>query len=112
MAQVHELSDLKKSDTAALFEGSKYGDGMALSFFVTAHPPGVKVPLHVHPYAEAFVVYEGEATFAVDAESVVATAGQVVVVPPETAHGFENTGETTLRIHSMHPSPEVQQTWL
>ena len=112
MARLLELADLAKTPTASLFEGAKHGDGIAVSFFVTAHPPGVKVPLHVHPYAEAFVVYEGEATFTAGDESIVATAGQVVVVPPETPHGFENTGDATLRIHSMHPSAEVQQTWL
>ena len=112
MALVHELEDLTKSPTAKLFEGGKHGDGIAVSFFVTAHPPGKGAGLHFHPYAEVFVVYEGEATFTVGDDSVVATAGQVVVVPPESTHGFENTGEGTLRIHSMHPSPEVIQTWV
>ena len=111
MAYVLELADLERSPTAKLFEGARHGGGMAVSFFVTAHPPGKGVELHFHPYAEVFVVYEGEATFTVGDESVVATPGQVVVVPPETTHGFENTGEGTLRLHSMHPSPEVIQTW-
>ena len=112
MARILELEDLAKSPTAKLFEGGKHGDGMAVSFFVTAHPPGKGVALHLHPYAEVFVVYEGEATFTVGDEAVVATAGQIVVVPPETAHGFENTGEGRLRLHCMHPSREVVQTWV
>ena len=111
-ARLHELADLQKTPTAALFEGAKHGDGMAASFFVTAHPPGKGAELHFHPYAEAFLVQEGEARFTAGDEKVAAHAGQIVVVPPETPHGFENVGEGTLRIVSFHPSPEVIQTWL
>lgn len=111
-AQLHELADMRLSPTAYRFEGAKHGDGMAVSFFVTAHPPDQSVPLHFHPYAEAFLVQEGEAKFRAGDEEVLAHAGQVVVVPPETPHGFENVGAETLRIVSFHPSPEVIQTWL
>ena len=112
MALVHELSDLRRSPTACLFEGAKDGGGMAVSFFVTAHPPGKGAALHWHPYAEVFLIQAGNATFTAGNEQVEARAGQVVVVPPETVHGFENTGSETLRIVSVHPSPEVVQTWL
>ena len=111
-ARLHELADLQKTPTAALFEGAKHGDGMAVSFFVTAHPPGEGPDLHFHPYAEAFLVQEGEATFTAGDDEVLARAGQVVVVPPETPHGFKNAGTGTLRIVSFHPNPEVIQTWL
>lgn len=112
MTRVLELEDLAKSPTAKLFEGAKHGDGMAASFFVTAHPPGKGAALHFHPYAEVFLVQDGVATFTAGDERIVARGGQVVVVPPETVHGFENTGEGTLRIVSVHPNPEVVQTWV
>ena len=111
-ATLHELADLQKTPTAALFEGAKHGDGMAVSFFVTAHPPGAGAELHFHPYAEAFLVQEGEARFTAGEGEVLAGPGQIVVVPPETPHGFKNVGDATLRIVSFHPTAEVIQTWL
>ena len=90
--RVHALADLRRPRPPQLFEGAKHGDGMAVSFFVTAHPPGEGPDLHFHPYAEAFLVQEGEATFTAGDEQVEAPAGQFVVVPPETPHGFENVG--------------------
>lgn len=36
--------------------------------------------------------------------------GHVVVVPPETPHGFKNHGDGPLRIVSIHPSPSIAQT--
>ena len=34
------------------------------------------------------------------------------VVPPETPHRFRNSGDAPLRQVSIHPSGEVQETWL
>jgi mannose-6-phosphate isomerase-like protein (cupin superfamily) len=110
VAQVHDLADLARSPAAALFEGARHGEGMAVSFFVTAYPHGHGPDLHLHPYAEVFLVQEGQAAFTAGDEEIVAHAAQVVVVPPETAHGFKNSGDGTLRVVSMHPSPSVQQT--
>jgi mannose-6-phosphate isomerase-like protein (cupin superfamily) len=111
MAVVRPLADMHVSPTAALFEGRKHAD-IDLSFFVTSTPPGGGPGLHVHPYAEAFLVQEGTATFTAGDEEFVVTEGHVVVVPPETPHRYENRGESTLRQVSIHPSGEVHQTWL
>ena len=110
MPRVHELEDLRSSPTACLFEGAKHGDGIAASMFVTTPPPGSGPRLHLHPYAEMFLVEVGEATFTAGDETIVAHAGQVVVVPPQTPHRFENTGTGELRVVSFHPSPRVEQT--
>ena len=110
MALVHDLEDLRSSETACLFEGAKHGGGMAGSMFVATPPPGRGPQLHMHPYAEVFLVELGEATFTAGDEQIVVSAGQVVVVPPETPHRFENTGSATLRVVTFHPSPEVVQT--
>jgi mannose-6-phosphate isomerase-like protein (cupin superfamily) len=111
MAVVRALADMEVSPTASLFEGRKYAD-VELSFFVTSTPPGGGPPLHVHPYAEVFLVQEGTATFTAGDERLVVTEGHVVVVAAETPHRYENRGEGTLRQVSIHPSGEVQQTWL
>jgi mannose-6-phosphate isomerase-like protein (cupin superfamily) len=112
MTRVHAISDLRSSSEASLFEGERHGDGVELSFFVVAAPPGGGPDLHVHPYAEVFVVQEGQATFTSGGEELVITAGNVVVVPPETPHRFENTGDGMLRLLGIHPSSAVQQTWV
>lgn len=109
MVSVHALADLAAGPRAALFEGGRHGDGVELSFFVTNTPPGSGPPLHVHPAAEVFLVEEGEATFTIGNEQLAVPSGQIVMVPPETPHRFENTGDDMLRVLSIQPSPEVQQ---
>jgi quercetin dioxygenase-like cupin family protein len=110
MPSVIELSQLSVSDTAARFEGRDHGS--TVSFFVTRHPPGGHVPLHVHPYEETFVVLEGKATFSVGGEPIIAHGGQALVVPARTAHGFANSGDEDLRTVSIHPADHVEQEWL
>ena len=36
-------------------------------------------------------------------------AGNIVVVPAQTPHGFACEGDETLRVMSVHPSPAVEQ---
>ena len=56
------------SPTACLFEGEDHGIG--ISAFVVDSTPGLGPSLHVHPYAEVFLVHEGEATFSVAGDQV------------------------------------------
>ena len=110
MATVISTDDLKFSPTAALFEGR---DEIGVSIFVTAYDEeGKGVGLHVHPYPEAFVVQDGTAIFTVGEEELTVAAGHVVVVPADTPHGFGSASGETLRVVSVHPSPEVEQTFL
>ena len=53
-----DLADLAVSPTAALFEGHPRA-GVDASIFVTRTPPARAVELHVHPYAETFLLLEG-----------------------------------------------------
>lgn len=110
MPFVQPIADLQLSPTAALFQG--VNAGVDVSFFITDHPPGSGPDLHFHPYAEVFIVQEGEATFTVGDEQVVVTGGHIAIVPPETPHGFKNSGEGRLRQVSIHTSPEMIQTEL
>ena len=104
------LSEFEVSETAARFEGRDHG--AQVSFFVTDHPPGKRVPLHVHPYEEVFVVNEGVGTFTVGEAEVEAGAGKVVIVPPQTPHGFANKGDAPLKVIGIHPSDHVEQTYV
>jgi mannose-6-phosphate isomerase-like protein (cupin superfamily) len=66
-----DLQDLRfnESTTAFLFEGEKRA-GTGTSMFVVRTPPGGSVELHTHPYAETFLLLEGEGRW---------TAGDAVV---------------------------------
>ena len=107
MATVTPIEELRRSPTAALFEGR---DEIAASIFVTEYQRGHGPDLHTHPYAEAFVVLTGTARFTAGDEELVVEGGNIVVVPPETVHGFKGHGDDTLRVVSVHPSPTVRQT--
>jgi mannose-6-phosphate isomerase-like protein (cupin superfamily) len=108
MATVIPIDELRRSATAALFQG---GDDVAASIFVTAYPERGQGPdLHLHPYPEVFVVEAGTATFTAGDEQLTVAAGHIVTVPAETPHGFKNAGDGTLRVVSVHPSGTVQQT--
>ena len=107
MATVTPIEDLRRSPRAALFEGR---EGIPISIFVTEYDRGQGPDLHVHPYAEAFVVETGTATFTAGDEQLTVPAGNIVVVPAETPHGFKGAGDDKLRVVSVHPSPTVKQT--
>ena len=109
MTLVLHLDHIRRSPTAALFEGHRHG-GVDVSIFVTAYPNGHGPDLHLHPYPEVFVVQDGTATFTVGDEEIAVEKGHIVVVPPETPHGFKNRADETLRVVSVHPNGEVLQT--
>jgi len=101
------IEDLRRSKTAALFEG---GEDVAASIFVTEYQRGQGPDLHFHPYGEVFVVLDGTARFTAGDEEHVVAAGHIVVVPAETPHGFKGDGDDTLRVVSVHPNGRVIQT--
>jgi len=96
MATAVPIEELRRSARAALFEG---GDDAPLSIFVLTHGrgEGPDLHLHPHPYPEVFVVPAGTAAFTAGDEQFVVAAGQIVVVPGETPHGFKGAGDDTLR---------------
>ncbi len=57
-------------------------------------PPGLGAPPHIHhEHEEAFYVLDGEVTFVVEGEGLVATAGDFVLVPRGTTHAFDISGD-------------------
>jgi len=107
VATVVPIEELRRSPTAALFQGR---DEIPVSIFVTAYERGRGPDLHLHPYPEVFVVETGTARFTVGDDELVVGAGHIVVVPEETPHGFKGDGDDILRVVSVHPSPTVRQT--
>jgi quercetin dioxygenase-like cupin family protein len=95
---------------AGSFEGADHGSDV--SFFVVDAAPGDGPKLHRHPYSETFVVQAGRARFQLGDDSIDAAAGDVVVVPPETAHRFHALGPERLRLVSIHAAAKMETTWL
>ncbi len=106
-----ELAELAMGPTAALFEGHRRA-GVDVSIFVTRTPPARAVELHVHPYAETFLLLEGRGRWTLGDEVVELEPEQMQVVPPDTPHGFRNIGDVPLLVVSAHERGTLRQTWL
>jgi mannose-6-phosphate isomerase-like protein (cupin superfamily) len=106
-----ELSDLALGPTAFLFEGFPRA-GVDVSIFVTRTPPGRAVELHVHPYAETFLLLAGRGRWTRGEETVELEPEGMLVVPPDTPHGFRNIGDVPLLVVSVHERGTLRQTWL
>jgi mannose-6-phosphate isomerase-like protein (cupin superfamily) len=105
--QVIKRSELPENE---LIGGDHGGAGVCVIF--VDNQPGRGPALHKHPYEEVFITLEGEATFIVDGEEIVATPEEVVIVPPDTPHGFTNSGEGRLRQINIHVSPRFHTEYL
>jgi quercetin dioxygenase-like cupin family protein len=105
------LEELATGPTAALFEGRPRA-GVGVSIFVVRTPPGRTVELHTHPYPETFLLLEGQARWTAGDTVAELERGHVLVVPPNTPHGFRNTGDMPLLLVSVHESGTVHQSWL
>jgi len=86
------LEDLAPTAHSHEFVGAEHGE-VPFSIILVHSRPGVGPKVHRHPYAEVFIVEDGEATFRLGDETVVVGEGHVVVGPPDVAHGFTNTRE-------------------
>jgi len=81
-------------------EGQRYG--LSTSAYHSQVPSGFGPPPHRHPYAEVFVLHDGEGRYRIEDEIIEAVAGDVVIVPPNAWHSFINPGEGPLRQTAIH----------
>jgi quercetin dioxygenase-like cupin family protein len=86
--------------------------GLEVSVLFVDAPPGGGPALHRHPYAELFIVLDGEARFTVEGAQIDARAGDVVVAEAGEAHAFVNTGAAPLRQVDIHLSATFETEWL
>jgi quercetin dioxygenase-like cupin family protein len=93
-------------------EGYTVGGDIPISLILIDMKPGEGPELHVHPYAEIFVVLEGEATYTVGDREVEVVAGQVVISLPNEPHAFVNTGDGPLRQIDIHCNERFITEWL
>jgi len=103
---VHAIEELRLSGSPVRFQG---GDQVPLSLFVAEYPLGDGPPLHIHPYAELFLVERGAVKFTAGDHEIEISAGNIVVVAAETKHRFEGASDELSRVVSIHPSAEVVQ---
>lgn len=92
------------------FEGEPYNAG--ISFFLVDNEPGQGPELHKHPYPETWVVRSGRALIRAGTEEIEAGPGDVVVVEPDTPHGFRNLGPGRLDIVCIHAAGRMETDWL
>jgi mannose-6-phosphate isomerase-like protein (cupin superfamily) len=90
--------------------GEQIGAGVSLICVDLA--PGRGPALHRHPYAEVFVITDGEATFTLGDTERVVRAGEIVVAPAGVAHRFVNSGTGRLRQVDIHEHPRFETEWL
>ncbi|HEY6799816.1 MAG TPA: cupin domain-containing protein [Agromyces sp.] len=89
------------------FEGRDHGS--AISYFLVDNDPGQGPDLHRHPYAETWIVLEGEARFTVGDDQFIASAGDTLTGPANIWHGFKNCGTGRLRVIGIHASDTIIQ---
>ena len=103
-------TDLPFDEDTYEFEGIHHDT--ETSFIWVDMPPGGSVRLHKHPYKELFLIQEGVSTFTVGTEILEAHAGQIVIVPANTPHGFRNASDQPLRQIDIHVNKEFITIWL
>lgn len=92
------------------FEGGAHDADV--SFFVVDMDPGGGPEPHKHPYAEVFVPISGTALFRCGDQTREAGPDQVVVVGPDTEHGFTNVGADRLHMVCIHAKGAMVTDWL
>jgi mannose-6-phosphate isomerase-like protein (cupin superfamily) len=93
------------------FEGQPYGAGVSV-IVVSTDVEGAGPRLHRHPYPETFVIRGGRARFTVGDQTLIGTAGQVIVVPADTPHKFAAMGPDRLEMVDVHASDHFITEWL
>jgi len=111
MFHVIRQKDLPPSPNRTIeFQGEAHGAG--ISFLLVDNEPGQGPGLHLHPYAETWVVRAGRALVPADEEEIEAGPGVVVVVEPNTPHCFRNLGPERLEIVCIHAAGRMITEWL
>lgn len=92
------------------FEGSAYG--ASVSFFVVTSPPGKGADKHRHPYAEVFVILEGDIEVISDGELQRLEGGNIAVIPANSWHEFKNRSSRPVSMVNIHSAPTmIQEDW-
>jgi mannose-6-phosphate isomerase-like protein (cupin superfamily) len=72
---------------------------------------GLGAPTHLHEVEEVLSVIEGEAQIWVEDDSTTVKAGQSVVIPAGSRHGFRNSGENLLHVQATLAAPVFEASY-
>ena len=100
----HTAVELQQFEHTVEFEGEAYG--ASVSFILVDMPSGEVVGLHIHPYAEIFIVQEGHAAYTVGSATIDVVAPRTLIGPANVPHGFTNVGDARLKQVDIHLSPK------
>lgn len=109
--QIIDRESLPLVAGARELEGYLHGNAPLSIIFVDA-PPGSGPRLHRHPYAEVFIVQEGQATLTVGDATYEVKAGQIAVAPANVPHSFVNSGDGPLKQIDIHVHDRFETEWL
>ena len=93
------------------WQGGAHGAGLCL---IANHQDrvGAGPRLHRHPYVETFVILDGTGLFTIGDERIEASTGDILVVPANVPHKFENSGPGSLESLNIHESGRFETEWL
>ncbi|HEX8120082.1 MAG TPA: cupin domain-containing protein [Solirubrobacteraceae bacterium] len=104
--RVRRSDQLPEAHGGRVFAGEEHG--ARVSVIVIDAPPGEAQATHAHPVEEVVVVHEGEATFFLGVHQArIVRAGEVVRIPAEAPHRYENRGDGPLRAVAVLGSADV-----
>lgn len=93
----------------AVFAGGEHG--ASVSLVVVEASPGERQSPHRHPSEEVTVVTAGQATFHLgEVQARTVTAGQIVRVPANVSHWWQNTGADRLRAVAAYAAATIETT--
>lgn len=73
--------------------------GVNMSVAVMNILPGKASPLHRHPNSNEFsYLLEGQIEVTLDDKKLILSAGESVLIPIDTAHGFKNMGDQAVKL--------------
>jgi len=82
---------------------ARTADTPRFTFGIIDFAPGRELEAHTHAAEDdAFYILEGELTFVLGDEELLAGPGTFVLVPPDVVHGFRNDGARAVRMLNVH----------
>jgi mannose-6-phosphate isomerase-like protein (cupin superfamily) len=100
--ELERLSGKVQADGGELLQLSGSDYDLSTSVMSSTVMPGSGPRRHRHPHAEIFAFHEGRARVEVDGTYLDVDAGDFIIVPANTWHGFTNTGPIPIREIAIH----------
>ena len=94
------MATWREGKLSRLHASASCGNTAQLCINESWNDPGVGAPTHSHPdgLEEIIMVLEGDAEFWVDGDRTVLHAGDCIILPPYSHHGFSNVGTGKLHV--------------